>query len=933
MNTRENSRSEPTPSESLPRRFGRLVLLQQVAKGGMGEVFLGTRLGIEGAERPCVVKLIRREHEDDASFLARFLDEARVQAALAHPGVAQVLEADLDEAGRPYVVVEHVEGRNLGEVRTRATQLGVRLPWPDVIALGVQLGEALAHVHHRTDADGRPLEIAHRDLSPQNVMVGYAGDTKLIDFGTARGQNRRSHTVAGVVFAKPGYVAPEVAQQTPGGAPADLYAYGVMLWELLAGRRFLSGDSTEHMAAVARGDRCLPAIATEVRAPAQLDEVLARLTATRIEDRYASARDAVADLVALLVQAPSLADGERGVRARVARMMERLYPAEPGRSRAEFQRLVEHATRALAPATATTGAPPAAAASPAPAPALAPADDTLLPGTSYRLLREIGRGSTGVVHEALHTTLGRRVAVKVLAPELAGNREAAQRIVDEARVVARIEHENVVRVHDAGFAADGRAFVAMELIDGRSLDEELVASTTLDWREAARIGVAACRALEAAHAAGVVHRDMKPQNLLLARDGRVLLVDFGIASHAAIPARDGDEALTLVGTPEYMAPEQIAGGAETPRADLYALGVVLFEALTGHLPHDAASPIELLDSKRRVRPPSPSACAPNRRIPKMIDKTISRSLEMDESQRFESAARMRESLESALGAPTSEKRRTRWATLSAVGVAAFALAGGLVLGVRSPELRASVLSMVGATPPATVAAASDSAATGGEELAASDEAAPESDEPATGEAPSPGGDEAEPAQPEAPSAEPAAVAAADGEEESDEAPSPATDDADPAQGAPAAPVAAAAAPAEPASADEVEIRQKSPAEEKAAAELARAAEMLAKGQKIRGMQLIRKVGRNNRKDAEVLKTWSETAAQLGAWGEALRVAKQWAEIAPGVESHLHLARMQRATGKREQAIQTLARVLEQHPKNEDARMLMRMYEGSKVARR
>jgi serine/threonine-protein kinase len=197
--------------EQLPRRLGRLTLLRLMARGGMGEVYLGAMGAIEGAERPCVVKIIRREHAQDKSFLARFLDEARIQAQLHHPGVAQILEAATDDEGKPFVVVEHVEGRNLGEIRTRAQQLGARVTWTEALAIGIAMAEGLVHVHERTDAAGHPLEIVHRDLSPQNVMVGYAGDLKLIDFGTARGENRRCHTVAGIVFAKPGYVAPEVA--------------------------------------------------------------------------------------------------------------------------------------------------------------------------------------------------------------------------------------------------------------------------------------------------------------------------------------------------------------------------------------------------------------------------------------------------------------------------------------------------------------------------------------------------------------------------------------------------------------------------------------------------------------------------------------------------------------------------------------------------
>src|SRR6185312_13057694 len=221
--------------EDVPRPLGRYVLLKRIARGGMGEVFLASTTGIEGAERPVVVKIIRREHAKDPSFIARFLDEARVQAQLQHSGVAQVLDATIDDrTGEPYAVVEHVEGRSLGDVRARAVQIGHAIAWADAVAVGTLIAEALAHVHERPDPLGKALSIVHRDLSPQNVMVGYVGECKIIDFGTARGQNRRCHTVAGVVFAKPGYVAPEVANGDSGDARVDIYALGIMLWELVA---------------------------------------------------------------------------------------------------------------------------------------------------------------------------------------------------------------------------------------------------------------------------------------------------------------------------------------------------------------------------------------------------------------------------------------------------------------------------------------------------------------------------------------------------------------------------------------------------------------------------------------------------------------------------------------------------------------------------
>src|SRR5450755_4548174 len=121
----------------LPRIFGRLLLLKLAARGGMGDVYLAATTGIEGAERPCIVKTVRRDHIHDGSFLARFLDEARVQAQLCHPGVAQVLEAATDESGEPYTVIEYIEGRSLADMRQRAIQMGAKVGWAEATALAI----------------------------------------------------------------------------------------------------------------------------------------------------------------------------------------------------------------------------------------------------------------------------------------------------------------------------------------------------------------------------------------------------------------------------------------------------------------------------------------------------------------------------------------------------------------------------------------------------------------------------------------------------------------------------------------------------------------------------------------------------------------------------------------------------------------------------
>jgi eukaryotic-like serine/threonine-protein kinase len=684
----------------LPRMQGRRILLKLAARGGMGDVYLAASIGIEGAERPCIVKTVRRDHMHDGSFLARFLDEARVQSQLQHPGVAQVLEAATDENGEPYTAVEYVEGRSLSDLRQRAVQMGVRVAWADAVAIAIEVAQALAHVHDRAGVDGTPLGIVHRDLSPQNVMVSYAGEVKLIDFGTARGHNRRCRTVAGVVFAKPGYVAPEVARQQVGDGRIDLYALGIMLWELSAGRRFLAGDPQKHLDDTAAGLVTVPAIAASCGAPPALDEAIARLTHNDPDERYSRAAVAVADLAKLLSSAPSVEGHERGVRPRISGMMRRLWPHEPARSRTEFARLLREGREALEAAPAPT--PAAGPVSEALAARMTPADPSQLAGTPYRLGRKLGEGASGAVYEGEHVEIGRKLAVKILGPEHAASPGALERFRHEARAVANLAHHNIVQLYDFGRSLDGRAFIAMELCVGQTLDARL-RSGDLPWREAVRIAIEVAKALEAAHAAGLVHRDLKPQNLMLTGTGDeadVKLLDFGLATALTDsekrPPTERERALrgfAVFGTPEYMAPEQVAGDPVDGRADLYALGCVLYEMLTGTAAFEGSSSVVVMGKQLHETPPAPRVRAPKRPIPRAVEAVVVKAMAKSPAARFATAAAMREALEEARGAPVRRRERARrvaGAVLMGAAIAAAAVGSARWARVHAPALETAV---------------------------------------------------------------------------------------------------------------------------------------------------------------------------------------------------------------------------------------------------
>jgi len=699
----------------VPRMFGRLVLLRLIARGGMGDVYLAATTGIEGAERPCVVKTIRRDHIHDGSFLARFLDEARVQSQLQHPGVAQVLEAATDESGEPYSVVEYVEGRSLADVRTRAMQAGARIGWPEAVAIVLEMSNALAHVHERAGADGTPLGIVHRDLSPQNVMVGYAGEVKLIDFGTARGHNRRCHTVAGVVFAKPGYVAPEVARQQVGDGRIDLYAVGIMLWELCAGRRYLTGDPAKHLDDAAKGVLVVPSVAEDVGAPKELDEAIAKLTADDPDERFASASLASAALGKLLSMAPAGKNGERTVRGRVAALMHALWPHEPGKSRAEFSKLLKE-TRGLQRdsqsriATSRTGAVTATPSAPEVSEKAAEHMNEgagVLSGTSYKLLEKIGEGASGEVWSAEHLELGRKVALKLLAPEHASAKDAIDRFRREARAVAAISHPNLVQLYDFGKARDGRVYLAMELLDGEALDHKLRAP--ISQKDAVSIAMQSARALEAAHAAGLVHRDLKPANLFVTKNGTLKLLDFGVAMALSDITSDEkrQKGFAIFGTPEYMAPEQVAGEAVDARCDVYALGCVLYEMLTGHKPFEGKSSVEILGKQVREAPIAPRLRAPEKKIPEALEAVVLRAMSKKREERFPSAVAMRRALERAerrddvepARDAKSDKKRTMITRGAIIATVAIGIAIVSHAGTRSAPSPADVAAAVAPSAP------------------------------------------------------------------------------------------------------------------------------------------------------------------------------------------------------------------------------------------
>ncbi len=248
----------------------------------------------------------------------------------------------------------------------------------------------------------------------------------------------------------------------------------------------------------------------------------------------------------------------------------------------------------------------------------------------YQLLGELGRGGMSVVYNAVHLSLNRPVAVKMLNHELAFDERFRASFQQEARVIARLSHENIVQVYDTE-QAYATYFIMMEFIAGTSLSKLIEASGRLPESQARDILIQMCRALDFAHGRGIVHRDVKPSNVIVTPDGRAKLMDFGLARvQTAAPKPEDEE---VVGTVEYMSPEQIRGLGVDRRTDIYALGIMAFEMLSGNVPFRAENPYDVLVA--HVTKPLPRLREHVAGVPEDLVQFVERATRKDPAARFQ----------------------------------------------------------------------------------------------------------------------------------------------------------------------------------------------------------------------------------------------------------------------------------------------------------
>jgi TonB family protein len=292
----------PSPATQVPEqdatdgvRFGQYVLTEKIAVGGMAEVWKARMRGVEGFQKIVAIKKILPHLSDNAEFVDMFVDEAKLAAQLNHSNITHIY--DLGKIGNSYyIAMEYVEGRDLKSILKRATGKGQPLPVELALFIASKIAAALDYAHRRRDFEDNEMEIVHRDVSPQNVLISHEGDIKLCDFGIAKAASKASHTLAGALKGKLQYMSPEQAWGRQVDRRSDIFALGILLFELLAGRKLFIGDNELSILEQVRHARVTAPSSLNEDVTPQIDAVVLKALQKEPEDRYQTAGEMARDL-------------------------------------------------------------------------------------------------------------------------------------------------------------------------------------------------------------------------------------------------------------------------------------------------------------------------------------------------------------------------------------------------------------------------------------------------------------------------------------------------------------------------------------------------------------------------------------------------------------------------------------------------------------
>jgi eukaryotic-like serine/threonine-protein kinase len=285
-----------------PIPFGKYYLLERINVGGMAEVFRAKAYGVEGFERLVAVKRILPNIAEDKEFIGMFIDEAKIAVQLNHANIAQIFDLGMVDSSY-YIALEHIHGRDLRAIFDRCREQGQAMPIAQAAFVIMKVCEGLDYAHNKRDQSGRELHLVHRDVSPQNVLVSFEGEIKLIDFGIAKAAGKGAKTQAGILKGKFGYMSPEQVRGLPIDRRTDIFSCGIVLYELLTGERLFVGESDFSTLEKVRNVEILPPSTYNRKIPDELERIVLKALAKDMEDRYQNAIDLHDDLQAFVYTA------------------------------------------------------------------------------------------------------------------------------------------------------------------------------------------------------------------------------------------------------------------------------------------------------------------------------------------------------------------------------------------------------------------------------------------------------------------------------------------------------------------------------------------------------------------------------------------------------------------------------------------------------